>query len=857
LFHLVHRQVVRFAASAIVLGFLGSVAGCGNDQGSAQVLIPAIPSVDARPSSAPALKSIEVTPSLVSVAAGTTAQFTATGVYTDDSTSDLTTRVTWATSDAAVATVSNAVGTHGMAVAGSEGTTVVSATSGGLVGETTLTVTDATLVSIEVTPAAPSVASGTTLQFTATGLYTDNSTQDLTTQVAWASSDGSVALVGNSVGSEGLVSAARAGSSSISATNGAVAGETTLTVTVAALVSIEVAPSAPSVASGTTLQFTATGLYTDNSTQDLTTQVNWTSSDAAVATISSGAGSNGLATAANTGSTTVSANSGTVSGEATLTVTDATLVAIEVTPSSPSIASGLTQQFTATGLYSDNSTQDITSRVTWASADGAVATVSNAVGSHGLATAAGVGSTTVSASSGNLTGTTALIVTGATLVSIEVSPAIPSIVSGSAQQFSATGRYTDDSTLDITDQVTWASSDGAVATISNAAGSRGLATSAGVGSTTVSASSGDVTGETTLTVTDAALLSIEVTPAAPVVANGLTQQFAATGHYSDGSTQDVTAVVTWATSDAAVATVSNAAGSNGLASTNGIGSTTVSASSGDVSGTATFTVTDATLVSIEVTPAAPSVASGLTQQFTATGVYTDGTTQDITTGVVWASSDGTVATVGNAPGSRGLATTTGPGSTTVSATSGGVSGETTLTVTSAGLVWIDVSPVMPSIASGSTQQFNATGHYTDNSTQDLTAQVLWDSSDADVATVSNAAGSHGLATAIAEGSTDVSAVHGSVSGGTMLTVTAALPSADDLVADLLVAVTGVGPGQSLANKVTLVQSYLAVPDIAAACTSLTDFQLQLASMSGKQVAVALASQLTSDAEAIKDSIPCP
>ena len=65
----------------------------------------------------------------------------------------------------------------------SVGSTKVSATSGDVTGDTMLTVTDATLVSIEVSPATPSVANGLTKQFTATGLFTDNTTQDITTQV--------------------------------------------------------------------------------------------------------------------------------------------------------------------------------------------------------------------------------------------------------------------------------------------------------------------------------------------------------------------------------------------------------------------------------------------------------------------------------------------------------------------------------------------------------------------------------------------------------------------------------------------------------------------------------------------------
>ena len=304
-----------------------------------------------------------------------------------------------------------------------------------------------------------------------------------------------------------------------------------------------------------------------------------------------------------------------------------------------------------------------------------------------------------------------------------------------------------------------------------------------------------------------------MSPATASVANGLTQQFTATGVYSDNSTQDLTTQVTWASSNNSVATLSNAAGSKGLATTAGAGSTTVSATSGAVTGDATLAVTAATLMSIEVSPAAASVANGLTLQFTATGVFSDNTTQDLTTQVTWASSDGAVASVSNAAGSSGLATATGVGSTTVSATSGAVTGSTTLTVTPAVLVSIEVAPAAPSVANGLTQQFTATGYHSDNSTQDLTTTVTWASSDGAVATISNAAGSNGLATATGVGSTTVSATSGAVSGSTTLTVTQAVLSVDQQILALLAAVTNVGAGSSLVDKLTAVQSYLAVPDI--------------------------------------------
>ena len=80
------------------------------------------------------------------------------------------------------------------------------------------------------------------------------------------------------------------------------------------------------------------------------------------------------------------------------------------------------------------------------------------------------------------------------------------------------------------------------------------------------------------------LTSIGITPRNQVIVKGTTQQFVATGTFSDGTTQDITAVATWSSSDVTKATVSNADGSKGLATGAGIGSTTITATSRGISG---------------------------------------------------------------------------------------------------------------------------------------------------------------------------------------------------------------------------------------------------------------------------------
>ena len=302
--------------------------------------------------------------------------------------------------------------------------------------------------------------------------------------------------------------------------------------------------------------------------------------------------------------------------------------------------------------------------------------------------------------------------------------------------------------------------------MSNAAGSNGLATTAGVGSTTVSATSGGVTGSTTLTVTDATLVSIEVSPAAPSIANGLTQQFTATGHLHATTRRRTSRRRSpGRSSDSAVATVSNAAGSNGLATTAGVGSTTVSATSGAVTGSTTLTVTDATLVSIEVTPATPSIANGSTQQFTATGIYT----RQLDAGPHDAGHLGLVGRRGGdgeqrrrleRPGDHGRRRQHHRvGDQRRGDRQHDVDGDRR----DAGVDRGDAGD--PEHRERLDSAVHGDRHSTrDNSTQDLTTQVTWASSDSAVATVSNAAGSNGLATTAGVGSTTVSATSDAVTG---------------------------------------------------------------------------------------------
>jgi len=431
--------------------------------------------------------------------------------------------------------------------------------------------------------------------------------------------------------------------------------------------------------------------------------------------------------------------------------TTPTLQSISVSAAASSVTVGATDQFTAAAKYSDGSTKDVTGQASWSDSNTKVATINAA----GLATATGAGSTTVTATYNGLTSGTTMTVPQPvkTITSITVTPASTGILVGASQALTATATYNDSSTANISATVTWTSSNPAIATVSASGAAMGVAP----GNVTITASVSGVSGAAALSVASPqkTLSAITVTAASSSFAAGTTDQLAATAKYSDGSTANVTSSVTWMSSSASVLTVSASGVATGVTG----GTANVTASLSGVTGSLTLTVTR-TLKSITVTPAAPTLGVGGTQQFTATAGYSDGSTQNVTASATWSSSSVKIVTVTSA----GIGTAVAPGTATVTATFNNVSGTDMVTVNAFTLT---ISPASPSFAMDSTQQFTASLSNGTGTAQDVTAQATWSVANTDVATIA----SGGLATGVAAGYSTVSASYEGVTASEAITVT--------------------------------------------------------------------------------------
>lgn len=185
-----------------------------------------------------------------------------------------------------------------------------------------------------------------------------------------------------------------------------------------------------------------------------------------------------------------------------------------------------------------------------------------------------------------------------------------------------------------------------------------------------------------------------------------------------------------------------ACGGGGSSSTPGGGTTTPTSPTG------------AALSFIMLTSASASLPKGISEQFIATGIYADGTKQNLTASATWSSSNPAVATIS----SSGVVTTVGAGTTKVIATAGIASPGYTLTVTTAALNYISVTPPSPTVGAGQTRQFTATGTYSDGSTLDITSNVYWSSSNISIANVNSTSITPvGLASGVTPGTVTITA----------------------------------------------------------------------------------------------------
>jgi uncharacterized protein YjdB len=297
--------------------------------------------------------------------------------------------------------------------------------------------------------------------------------------IAWRSSNPSIA----SVTPAGLVTAVAPGQADIIATAGTVVAQTTVTVVSSRIASVSVGLSANITSPGQ--QLGATAVVRDSSNAVVVNpQVTWSSSNVAVATISS---SGAIATLA-PGTTSITATIEGVTGTANLTV-QSTVRSISVFLPATRLSIG--DSTTAQATVRDASNNILIDKpVTWSSSDITIATVT----ASGRVVAVTPGTVSITATSEGTIGTAALTVSSP-VKSVAVTLGASTLLVGG--QTTATDLVKDANNNVLTDRsVTWTSSNSAVAQVSPA----GVVSAVAIGTANIIATVEGVAGSAPLTV---------------------------------------------------------------------------------------------------------------------------------------------------------------------------------------------------------------------------------------------------------------------------------------------------------------------------------------------------------------------
>jgi uncharacterized protein YjdB len=605
-------------------------------------------------------------------------------------------------------------------------------------GSTQPDATQPAVADIVVNPSAPTMTINSQLPLQA---LVRNAAGDLVpdASVTWTVENEAIA----SVSPAGVVTAVGLGTTQVAASARGKSGIATVTVQRAPVASVVVVPNAVNAGIGGTTQLIAKAY--DASQNELAGRAMvWTTSNADVVTVDA----NGLVTAKAIGTATITATAEGKSGTSQFTISPGAVSRVIVTPSSISMETGQTQHLAARAEDANGTVLPDRTAI-WSSDNTQVVTVFG-----GALTAVGRGSARISATVDGVSGSATVTVANAPVASVAVAPV--SVVVGSKAQLTATVR--DTRGVVVTDRaVTWTMPTNPYASIN---ANTGEVTGLSAGSVTATATSEGKSGSATVTVTNAPVASVTVA-AASVVA-GAKVRLTATVKDTRGVVV-TDRVVTWSmpASNGVASINANTGEVTGLAA----GTVTATATSEGKSGSATVTVTPAPVKSVTVAPGAPSVDVGKTQQFSATVIDVNDNTVT-NRPVTWSSSDAGVATI---DANSGLATVVAAGTTTITATSDGVSGSTTLTgvpvVTS-----VTVSPSSPSIAQNAATTLTAT--VKDGAGNSLGGQsITWTTSDPRIATLSATSGESVTVTGGLAGSAIVTATSSGKSGTSTIIVT--------------------------------------------------------------------------------------
>ena len=470
----------------------------------------------------------------------------------------------------------------------------------------------------------------------------------------------------------------------------------------------------------------------DNATDK---SVTWTTSNAEIATVA-----DGKVTAVKEGEAIITAKAGDKQATCKVTVKKSAVPVQSVTLNRTSVTLEEGQTTTLTATISPNDADEQT--VTWSTSNSAAATVSN-----GVVTAVAEGTAVIKASVGGKEASCTVTVKKSVVAvtSVTLNKTTLPLTKGQSEKLTAT--VAPDNATDKT--VTWSSSDATIASVDQT----GKVTAVKSGKATITAAAGEKSATCEVTVTTP-VQSVSLDRTTVSLEEGQTTTLTATISPNDADEQ----TITWTTSNAAAATVTN-----GFVTAVAEGTAVIKASVGGKEASCTVTVKKSVVAvtSVTLNKTTLPLTKGQSEKLMATVAPDNATDKTVT----WSSSDATIASVDQ----TGKVTAQKTGKATITAAAGEKSATCEVTVTNP-VTSVSLNKTTLELEESKTFTLIATINPTDADEQTVT----WTTSNAAAATVVN-----GVVTAVAEGTAVIKASVGGKEATCTVTVKKAGMGGDD------------------------------------------------------------------------------
>ena len=683
------------------------------------------------------ITDLQIEPATVSLARGETHQLTVTATTSAGTTKDVTseeTGTTYSSSDTRIA----AVDSNGLVTIPEDsigGTVYIRAYHNGKTKVSTVTVPDMAPVSLILNPETLTLNRGETYQLTALLTMSDGTQENVTSSLSYSSSNLQLATV-DSNGMITILENATGGTVYIRGSYEGKTAYTTITIPSRPIVeSLTFDPGSVTLRGGETQQLTVLANMSDGTQVDVTDQVTYSTSNANLATVNA----NGLIVIPENATGGTVYIRGTYEGKgsySTVTVPQPpTVTSLTFEPGSVTLNRGETQQLRVIANMSDGTQQDVTDQVSYSTSNENLATVS-VDGLISIPESTTGGTVYIRGSYGGKGAYTTVTVTPPpSVVRLTFVPATVTLQSGQTQQLRVLAEFSDGTQQDVTSSVSYSSSNSNLVTVDE----NGLITIQNTTSYGTVYIRGTYEGKgsySTVTVPrPPSVVSLTFEPATAIIGRNQTLQLRVVANMSDGTQQDVTSSVSYSTSNANLATVD----ANGLISVPGTASGGLVYIRGSYEGKGSYTKVTVpqppSVTSLSFIPAEVIIPRGQSQQLMVLANMSDGTQVDVTDQVTYSTSNANLATVDE----NGLITI--PESSTggvvyIRGNYGGKGSYSTVTVPQPPTVTsLTFDPGNVTLNRGETQQLRIIANMSDGTQVDVTDQVAYSTSNANLATV--------------------------------------------------------------------------------------------------------------------------